>query len=84
MKTALVQIGNSRGIRIPKAFLEQCQFRDEVDLEIRDGGLFIQRVAAPRSGWDEAFRQMHARGDDALLDEEALSATAWDTAEWEW
>ena len=84
MKTALVQMGNSRGIRIPKAFLEQCRFQGEVDVEIRDGGLFIRPVAAPRSEWDEAFQQMHAHGDDALLDKEALSATAWDTAEWEW
>ncbi len=84
MKTALVQIGNSRGIRIPKAFLEQCQFRDEVDLEIRDDGLLLRRVIEPRSGWDETFRQMHEHGDDALLDEESLSATEWDTTEWEW
>ena len=47
-------------------------------------GIFIRRVAEPRSGWDEAFRQMHEYGDDALLDKEALSATAWDTTEWEW
>ena len=47
-------------------------------------GIFIRRIVEPRSGWDEAFRQMHEYGDDALLDKEALSATAWDTTEWEW
>ena len=67
MKTALVQIGNSRGIRIPKAFLEQCQFRDEVDLEIRDDGLFIRRAVEPRSSWEDAFRRMREHGDDVLV-----------------
>ena len=84
MKTALVQIGNSRGIRIPKAFLEQCQLRDTVELELRDGHLIIRPTTQPRSGWDDAFRRMHEHGDDILLDEEALSATEWDTTEWEW
>ena len=31
MKTELVQIGNSRGVRIPKAFLEQARLRDKID-----------------------------------------------------
>jgi antitoxin MazE len=35
MKTTLVRIGNSQGIRIPKPFIEQCGFRRDVDLDIR-------------------------------------------------
>jgi antitoxin component of MazEF toxin-antitoxin module len=37
MKAAVVRIGNSRGVRIPKALLEQCRFRDTVELEVEDG-----------------------------------------------
>ena len=84
MKTTLIQIGNSRGIRIPKAFLEHCQLHDEVELEMDDDHLLIRPAAQPRSGWDTAFRQMHERKDDALVDEDALTATEWDTTEWEW
>ncbi len=84
MKTNIVQIGNSRGIRIPKALLEQCQLQDAVELEMRDDHLVIRRVIKPRSSWDDAFRHMHEHGDDALVDEGALSATEWDTTEWEW
>ena len=84
MKTALVRIGNSRGVRIPKAFLEQCQFRDTVELELRHDHLVIRPARQPRSGWEDAFRPMREHEDDTLLDEESLSATEWDTTEWEW
>ena len=84
MKTAIVRIGNSRGIRIPKPLLEQCQLRDTVEIEVRDGGLLIRGVAEPRSGWDDAFRRMHAQGDDALVGEGDSPATRWDLTEWEW
>ena len=49
-----------------------------------DDHLIIRPALHPRSGWDDAFRHMHEHGDDALLDEEAGSATEWDTTEWEW
>ncbi len=84
MKTALIRIGNSRGIRIPKVFLEQFQFNNEVELEPRHDHLVIRPATQPRSGWENAFRQMREHGDDALLDEEFPSTTQWDTTEWEW
>ncbi len=84
MKTSIVRIGNSRGIRIPKPLLEQCRLRDEVEMEIRDDGLLISRVAEPRSGWDDAFCRMREQNDDTLVDEGSSVATRWDATEWEW
>ena len=66
MKTSLVRIGNSRGIRIPKALLEQCHLRDEVELEVQDKHLVIRSPTKPRSGWADAFRRMHEHRDDTL------------------
>jgi hypothetical protein len=37
----------------------------------------------PRAGWDEAFREMRALGDDELLDGDR-STSPWDDEEWEW
>ena len=82
MKASLVQIGNSRGVRIPKAFLEQTGLRDDVEMEIRGSQLVIRAAKHPRAGWDEAFAAMAARGDDAMLDEE--SPSSWDESEWKW
>lgn len=84
MKAALIRIGNSRGIRIPKVLLEQYRFDDAVELEPRQDHLVIRPTTPARTGWDAAFRQMRKQGDDALLDEASLSVTRWDTTEWEW
>jgi antitoxin MazE len=44
MKTRLVPIGNSRGIRLPKAILEQCQITGEVDLAVKGRKIIMTPV----------------------------------------
>jgi len=83
MKASLVQIGNSRGVRIPKAFLEQAGLRDEIEIEVRGSQVVIRPANHPRAGWDESFAAMAARSDDKLLlDQPGLSK--WDESEWVW
>lgn len=84
MKTSVIRIGNSRGIRIPKTLLEQCRLGGTVELEAQNDHLLVRPAAKPRSRWEDAFRQMAQQGDDALLDRESLPTTQWDGAEWEW
>jgi antitoxin MazE len=84
MKTRIVRIGISQGIRIPKAFLEETGLSGEVDISVQDGSLIIKRAHKPRAGWGTAFQKMAERGDDALLDEGAPTLTRWDEDEWEW
>ncbi len=84
MKTHIVRIGNSRGIRIPKSVLAQCQLQDEVELEVRDKQLLIRPITMRREGWDAAFNKMHQHGDDALVDQETSALSQWDNTEWEW
>lgn len=84
MRAAIIKIGNSRGVRIPKPVLEQCQLGSEVELEVREGSLVIRCVHRPRAGWEEAFRTMAANGDDSLPDDVAAATTRWDQDEWEW
>jgi antitoxin MazE len=83
-RTQIIRIGNSQGIRIPKAILEQCHLGKAVMLEPEDDRLVVRPVKAPRAEWDEAFRRMAEQGDDALLDETTKSETEWDDEEWEW
>jgi len=82
MKASLVQIGNSRGVRIPKAFLEQAGLRDEVDIEVRGSQVVIRPANHARAGWDNLFAAMAARGDDRLLD--PIGPSSWDESEWLW
>jgi antitoxin MazE len=84
MKTRIVRIGNSKGIRIPKPLLEQVGLNDEVDINVQDGSLVIKPAKKPRAGWEATFREMAKRGDDALLDSEAPTLSTWDKDEWEW
>ena len=84
VKTRIVKIGNSQGIRIPKILLEQSALGEEVDLILEAEQIVIRSAHSVRQGWDEAFQSMHALGDDELGDDEALLPTAWDEEEWEW
>ena len=82
MLVSVVPIGNSKGIRIPKAILEQCDIRDQMELEVQGGRIILEPVrVAPRQHWAEAFRQMGDNGDDKLLISDELDM---DTDDWEW
>jgi antitoxin MazE len=85
MKTRIVKIGNSQGIRIPKLLLERSNLAEEVELEAQDDRIIIRSSRQPRQDWQRAFRLMKERGDDHLLDEHSLpTQTLWDEDEWQW
>jgi len=48
MKTRLVRIGNSRGVRLPKTIIAQAGLTDEVELNVRDGAVVIARATSAR------------------------------------
>jgi antitoxin MazE len=81
MQVNVVKIGNSRGIRIPKKVLDQCQVSDALDLSVQDNVIILTPVhKKPREGWAEAARLCHERGDDELLISDMLD----DDQDWEW
>ena len=82
MKTKIIQIGNSQGIRIPKTIIEQCGFDNSVDMEVIDGSLILTPIKKVREGWEESFREMAANGDDKLLIDDAISTI--EDENWEW
>ena len=84
MRTRIIQIGNSQGLRIPKLILEQLGLGEEVELEVQQEQLVIRPVRIARQGWAEQFQLMAARGDDQPLDGDMPGFTTWDDEEWEW
>jgi antitoxin MazE len=76
----MVRIGNSRGIRIPKLLIEQCNLGDTVDLRVENNCLIISPDRKPRQGWGDAFQ---ASGPDSLI-LEGMPANRFDRDEWEW
>jgi antitoxin MazE len=83
MRTHIIRIGNSQGVRIPKALLEEAKLHVDVEMSVKDGALVIVPAHVPRHGWAQAFRDMALQGDDALLDADAATTEAF-AAEWEW
>ena len=82
IRTRIIKIGNSQGVRIPKILLEQSGIHAEVEIEVMGEVLIIRTASRSRSGWEEAFAAMASQHDDVLLDE--VSTTDWDLVEWEW
>lgn len=82
IKARLIKIGNSQGIRIPKAWLNQLHFGEEVELVVQTDQLVIRSPHHTRQGWKEQFAAMGSAKDDILLDAEI--STDWDNEEWEW
>ena len=82
MKTHLVAIGNSKGVRIPAAFLKQCHIEEQIDLEVEDDKLVIRPIKSKaREGWGNAFRLMHERKEDEQLVPDSIDMVDED---WEW
>jgi antitoxin MazE len=83
MKARIIKVGNSRGIRLPKALLDAGGLETEVELVLQKNGILIRASKSPRKGWDEHAMRLHGTGLDRLLDAGA-PASAWDGKEWEW
>ncbi len=81
MKTKLVRIGNSRGVRLPKVLIEQAGLEEDVQLEVQGNTVVIRALASTRAGWAEAAAALAAtkRG---LLDD--VTPTVFDEDDWTW
>ncbi|MFN6559545.1 MAG: AbrB/MazE/SpoVT family DNA-binding domain-containing protein [Nostoc sp. ChiSLP01] len=82
IRTRIVKIGNSQGIRIPKPLLEQSGIQTEVEIEVHNDRLILRAAPKLRVGWDEAFAAMAEQHDDVLLDD--VNTTNWEESEWQW
>jgi len=63
MEVSIVQIGNSKGLRLSKTVIEKYNIRDSVEMIFEEEQIVIRASTMPRQGWDEAFKAMNANGD---------------------
>jgi antitoxin MazE len=82
MKTRLVRIGNSRGIRLPQPLILEAGLEGEVEIHVQDGTVVLWAAQGARAGWAEAARALQESKRDGLLDPAA--PTRFDEEEWEW
>jgi antitoxin MazE len=76
MKSTIRRIGNSRGVLLPKSFIEECGMKDVVEIELVDNAIVIRPASELRKGWfDKAISDEHVL--DSIPLEEGIS-------DWEW
>lgn len=78
MQVSVIQVGNSKGIRLSKTLLDKYQITDKVELILENDHIVLKPVAEPRKNWGEAFADMHKNGDDKLLIDSVLEDENWD------
>ena len=80
----LIHVGNSFGVRIPKAIITQVGFKEDTTLEFKvtDEGLLISPVRSARDGWKEAFVEAYANPEPLLMEDSIINQ--FDKDEWEW
>jgi len=54
----LVPIGNSKGIRIPKALLQKFGFNNSLLLEETDRGLLLRKKEDSKLSWEDTYKSM--------------------------
>ena len=67
MELSIINIGNSKGIRLSKTILEKYSISDKVELILEKGYIILKPKPEPRKNWEKAFKKMHENGDDQLL-----------------
>ena len=55
MKTPVIQIGNSKGLRLSKTILKQYGIVDAVELVFEKDQIVLKPISAPRANWETAF-----------------------------
>ncbi|HLV50617.1 MAG TPA: AbrB/MazE/SpoVT family DNA-binding domain-containing protein [Flavobacterium sp.] len=67
MEISVINIGNSKGIRLSKTILEKYSINDKIELILEKGYIVLKPKIEPRKDWEKAFKKMHENGDDQLL-----------------
>ena len=83
--TTLIRIGNSQGIRIPKAVIKQARLENkQLEFKIIDDGLLIQPVKKNREDWKEQFDKAFKSQELSESDQEWLDAPLVNDEDLEW
>ena len=67
MQLSVINIGNSKGIRLTKSLLEKYGIHDKIEVILEKGRIVLEPVSKPRQNWEKALKKMHAESDDNLL-----------------
>ena len=79
------KIGNSQGLLLPLAVLQQVGINNAVDIEVADGALILRAIKKhPREGWEAAFDKAIDAGEQPENDLFDGAKNQFDDIEWTW
>jgi antitoxin MazE len=84
IKSKIVRIGNSQGVRIPHFLLQQLHLANEVEMSIQDDQLIIRAARKPRQDWDARFSRVLPAEEDSPEEEKFPQLSDWDGTGWTW
>lgn len=85
MKTKIIRIGNSQGVRIPKPLIEESGITKEIEMILRDNEIVLRFAETIRKDCEASFKKMAEQDDDILLDKKKIEKpSGWDETEWIW
>ena len=67
MDLPVIKIGNSKGIRLSSTILKKYEIKDTVEVILEEDHIILKPKSKARNGWDNAFKEMHERGEDKLI-----------------
>ena len=80
MRTNLIKIGNSKGVRITSNIIKECELGNGIEIKVLDKKVIVEAIREPRLDWNNSFEKMHKNKEDVLVNE---SSNDFDK-DWEW
>jgi antitoxin MazE len=83
MKIKVINIGNSKGIRLPQTILRQYHISNDLELELKKDGILLKPLGKARDGCEEQFKKGIKK---LAAEEKALMQlrNMFDEEEWTW
>lgn len=79
----VIDIGNSKGIRLPQALIKNYRIEKEIKVELNEDGILLKPIKNAREGWEEQFkRATGAQSNDDKSWQEPNNK--FDEEEWQW
>jgi len=66
METKLIEIGNSKGVRLPQKLIQKYQLFNKIEIEEQNSGLFLRpiRSSASKLSWEDTYKQIRKENEN--------------------
>ena len=64
MTINIINIGNSKGLRLSKTIREKYGIEDKIEIVLEEDRIILKPIKNPRAGWAEAFSKMNSNNDE--------------------